>query len=480
MEERHDWLPFFVSFIIILIVAAGFTILYYQLTSRIAQSNNAISQLTDQVASFPGQLTTEDSKISSLNNQFSDLLVSMASNNATLSVLNDKLSDASSQLSGFTQQLNSITSDIGTLKDDNTSSSSQITALQNQLNSFQTQLSSTQSTITSLQSQISAQQSAIASAAQAASVQGVLFTSHMISEGPSTSSLVYSFTTAYSGYLTISGTSNSATGYILIANSTSGVTATYNFGTGTTLNIPLNAGNTFSIYFGNRDSVGTIVAALNGTYQSSVTQSYYSQVALFTSQSISEGPNTSALVYSFTPPYSGYITITGTSNSATGYIEITDTSTGEAGLYNFGTGTTLNIPLNTNDTYSIYFGNRDSVGTIVATLNGTYLSSVTQSYSGQVALFTSQSISETANTFTLVYTFTPTYTGALTLTGTSSSATAYILIVNNSTGNTNSYTFGVGTTLNLPMTGGNTYSIYFGNHDNSGTITGLLSGTYHL
>jgi hypothetical protein len=97
-----------------------------------------------------------------------------------------------------------------------------------------------------------------------------------------------------------------------------------------------------------------------------------SQSALFSSQTVSQGPNVQTIVYTFTPAYSGHTSITGTSSSSTGYLLVTNTSSGVSNNYIFGTGTAVSAPLTANNSYSIYFGNHDSSGLITATLTGIY------------------------------------------------------------------------------------------------------------
>lgn len=227
---------------------------------------------------------------------------------------------------------------------------------------------------------------------------------------------------------------------------------------------------------------GDFTCNVQAVLPSSTTGAYYvsppttSPNTLFSSQTISQGPNTQTVVYTFSPTYSGYIFINGTSSSSTGYILVINTNSGASNTYNFGTSTTINAQLNSGNTYAIYFGNRDTSGNITATLTGTYSS--TSSTSGLNSLFTSQTIYVSPGMQTIVYTFNPTYTGSVRISGTSNSSTGYIVITNNSSGASNTYAFGTGTTISAQLNAGNSYGIYFGNHDASGTITATLTGTY--
>lgn len=97
-----------------------------------------------------------------------------------------------------------------------------------------------------------------------------------------------------------------------------------------------------------------------------------------------------------------------------------------------------------------------------------------------ITLFSLLYVSETANTYKLVHSFTPTYTGYITISGTSSSSTTYILIRNNDTGISNTYNFGTSRTFYVQLAANDNYSIYLGNSIPSGTVTAILSATYQL
>jgi len=321
MGQGHVVLSW-VRTIILLIVVVLFIVFYQQISSRVNDNTNAISTLNTQTTSLK------------------------------------------SQLSSASQQLDNFNSQISALEKQTSSFTSQISALQSQFSSLNTQLTSLQSTVSSLSTQVTTLLSA--------SSQTTLFSSQAISQGPGVQTLVYTFAPTYSGYIYISGSSSSATGYIMVTNSTSGASTSYTFGTGTTVTASLTAGNSYSIYFGNRDASGTITATLTGTYSGSSSTS--SRTTLFSSQTISQGPSALTLVYTFAPTYSGYIYISGSSSSATGYIMVNNSTSGALTSYTFGTGTTVTASLTAGNSYSIYFGNRDASGTITATLTGTYSS----------------------------------------------------------------------------------------------------------
>jgi len=191
---------------------------------------------------------------------------------------------------------------------------------------------------------------------------------------------------------------------------------------------------------------------------------------------ISQNYDAQSLLYTFTPTYFGYIDISGSTSSSTGYIRVTNNSLNSTTTYAFATGTVVTAQLTAGYNYTLYFGNTDTTGTITATLSGFYASSAT--INNQSTLFTSQGVSQSANTQTLLYTFVPTYSGNIYISGTSSSSTGYIRVTNNTLNATVTYAFGTGTSITIPITGGYSYSIYFGNTDATGTITATLSASY--
>jgi len=103
---------------------------------------------------------------------------------------------------------------------------------------------------------------------------------------------------------------------------------------------------------------------------------------------------------------------------------------------------------------------------------------LTKPVTNSIVLFSSQPISQAFSTQTLLYTLTTPYTGYIAISGTSSSATSYIRVTNNTTSVTNFYVFATGTVVNVMVTAGYNYSIYFGNSDTAGTITATLSAVY--
>jgi hypothetical protein len=223
-----------------------------------------------------------------------------------------------------------------------------------------------------------------------------------------------------------------------------------------------------------QNDITTLTTEVNTLSSSSSTSN---QVTLFSSESISQSADTQSLLYTFTPSYSGYVNISGSTNATAGYIRVTNNSLNSTTTYTFTSGNMATVPLTTGYNYTLYFGNTNTSGTITATLTGSYSNS---SSTNNQTLFTSEGISQSDNTQTLLYTFIPTYTGDIYVSGTSSSSTGYIRITNNTLNATVTYTFGTGTPITIPITGGYSYSIYFGNTvtTTGTTITATLSATY--
>jgi chaperonin cofactor prefoldin len=273
MNERHDWLTY-VNLIVLVIVIVAFSVLYYQMSSHITNNDSAITTLQNQTTTLQSQLSSTNSQISSLGGEISTLTNDLTNDGTQISSLNSQLGSANSQITALSQQLDDANTKIGTLQADDSSSSSQIATLQSQqssllntINSLQSQLTSTQGTVNSLQSEINEEQSTINTLTSEINTPVTLFSSQGISQGPNTTTLVYEFTPAYTGYISVSGISSSATGYILIVNNDAGTSSTYAFGTGTTIYVQLVNSDDYSIYFGNRDTSGIITATLSGTYQ---------------------------------------------------------------------------------------------------------------------------------------------------------------------------------------------------------------------
>lgn len=240
---------FLVTLVILVILIVTSAIIDLQVFSRVTGNTNAVAALQTEAATLQGQLTSVNSQMSSLANE-------LATANSDISAVKTQVATDSSQISTDTGQLSTLSQQVSQAS----SAGSQVSTLQNQIATLQTDLSTLTSQVTSLQTTVNSL------SVGGTTTTNTLFSGQPVSQNPGTYTLVYSFTPSYSGTLYVSGTSNSATAYILVVDSTYGTSNTYPFGSGTTVPAQLTAGNSYSIYFGNSDAVGTISASLTGTY----------------------------------------------------------------------------------------------------------------------------------------------------------------------------------------------------------------------
>jgi uncharacterized protein YlxW (UPF0749 family) len=249
MGRDRNFLYFLLTWVIMVILVAVSVVLNLQTSARITDNTDAISTLRSQATSLQNQLTSANSQISTLGSQ-------LTTANSDIAALKNQVTTHTSQIATANGQVASLSAQLN-------STNAQITAVQSQDSSFATQMSALLSQVTTLTSQVTTLQTTVNSLGSASTT---LFLGQAVSQGANTYSGVYSYTPTYSGYLTISGSSSSTTGYILLVNSTTGGSATYPFGTGTTIMAGLTSGYSYGIYFGNYDSSGTITASLTGTY----------------------------------------------------------------------------------------------------------------------------------------------------------------------------------------------------------------------
>jgi|GEM_PF-2066961 len=340
----------------------------FALQVQVANLQNKITAANNELTSLSSQITEANSRIFTLSNKES----------SDVSSLQDELSTANDQISSLANQINNVLLQISGLRTDISSDAVMISSIQTQLSSINSQLSSLdnatvsmQNTLTSLENTVDSLISQVNDLTAAATNPVILFSSQVISQAFSTQTLLYTFTPTYNGYIYVSGTSNSTTGYIRVTNNTTSTFTDFTFGTGTTVTAAVMGGYSYSLSFGNSDASGTITAVLTATYyptSSSTTNAF----PLFSSLVISQAFGTQTLLYTFAPTYNGYVYISGISNSATGYIRVTNNTTSTYNDYAFGTGTTINAVVNAGYSYSISFGNSDASGTITATLSATY------------------------------------------------------------------------------------------------------------
>lgn len=170
---------------------------------------------------------------------------------------------ASSQSSEKSATVASLEKEVASYK-------SQIPPLQDQLSTAKSQLASATAEVASLKTQVSTLQG------QASNLQSIVsltkstaqLVSATINQGPSELTSMVKFKADYAGYVVISGTSTSQTGYIRVTDSY--VAYPYNltnyfFGTGATLLIPVLPGN-IDVLFGNKDVGVGVTTTMTVTY----------------------------------------------------------------------------------------------------------------------------------------------------------------------------------------------------------------------
>ncbi len=227
--EGRSGRAFLITLICLAILAIVFIVFAVRASGTISRDNNAILALQKQA-------TADSTHITSLKNQVA--------------------SDAS-QMSSLKDQVTSLQSQVTSLQSQVTSDKSQISSLQGQITSLQNNVSSLQSQNANLQSIVNLQQS---------SVKLSLAT---INQGGGAVSPIAAFKADYAGYVTVTGTSTSQTGFLRITDSYGGYP--YNdyeqdFVTGKTLLVPVLPGD-ITISFGNHNDFGLgATATLTVTY----------------------------------------------------------------------------------------------------------------------------------------------------------------------------------------------------------------------
>ena len=215
-----------------------------------------LDSLSDQIGDSEGQ-------VASINDQQA----------LSIAILQDELATANEQISSLTNQLNTVVLQVTNLQNEVYSDSSAILTMQTQLSSITSELSalntttaSLQSKLTSLENMVNSLKTTVDRLTAPATNSVVLFSAQTITQSFSTQTLIYDITTPYTGYISISGTSSSATAYIRVTNNTTSVSNFHAFGTSSVVNVAVYAGYSYSIYFGNSDTFGTITANLSAVY----------------------------------------------------------------------------------------------------------------------------------------------------------------------------------------------------------------------
>jgi hypothetical protein len=381
LEDRRLNLPFLVT-AILLVVVIVFSIVFYVNTS-----NNFKSDRTS-ITDLQGQITTLKSQLAQANTTAATLQTDLNAAKTQVSTLDGKLTTSNTQITTLTDQLNTqvksisdqiaalqkqvsdSTSLLNSVKNDTVSQGTKITALDTALNTLKTQVTTLETNVTALTTKVNNLSNVANNPVTIISSQSYTAT------GGATPTYMGTYTpTTYSGYIYVSSTTALTTGYIrAYYGSTSGSYQDYPFSGAYQVSIPVTAGISYPLYFGNTASSGTITAVLSAVFYPGTTGSV-NTTTLFSNQAVSQSNGAKTTVYSsFTPSSSGYVTISGISSSSQTYVEFYNvTSVASTVTQVFGTGTTLNFTVAVGNTYNINFYNLNSgSGTVTATLTGIY------------------------------------------------------------------------------------------------------------
>jgi hypothetical protein len=328
-----------------------------------------LSTARGEVDSLAGKVEETDSQLSTLSDKeaadISSLQNDLSSTAGAITELKSQISGTLAQVASLQAEVNSDSGVVASMQTQLSSINSQLTSMSNVIISLQNTLTNLESGIDSLQIQVNALKTGTGSPT-------TLFTSKPVSQSFGTETiLLYSYIPTQSGYINISGTSSSTTGYIRVTNNTTASFTDYAFGTSNNISALVTGGRSYSISFGNTDVAGTITATLNAVFYPSTAPGTHS-VTLFTSQPVSQSFGTLTLLSTYVPTYSGHFNITGISSSATSYIKLTNNTTAASVDYAFGTNGAISVPVVGGQSYSIRFGNTEVSGTVTATVSATY------------------------------------------------------------------------------------------------------------
>jgi chaperonin cofactor prefoldin len=181
----------------------------------------------------------------------------------TVSNLQSRISGSQVKVSSLQSELSSVNAQILDLQRENSGVNAQVASLNSQISSLNNQLSSLNSQISSLQTQNTDLQSIIN-----LNKSEIIANQKTINQEANRSSLIVSFVAKYAGYIIVSGTSTTSTGYIDVTDSFNSYPYNdnhYTFGTGATRLIPILPG-TVSVYFASPSTITGATATLTVTY----------------------------------------------------------------------------------------------------------------------------------------------------------------------------------------------------------------------
>jgi chaperonin cofactor prefoldin len=190
-------------------------------------------------------------------------IIYWAQTSNTVSNLQSHLSGSQAKVSSLQSELSSANAQILDLQRENSSAANAQVALNSQISTLNIQLSSLNSQISTLQNQNNDLQSIINLNKSEIKANQVT-----INQKANESSLIVSFVAKYAGYIIVSGTSTTTTGYLDVTDSFSGYPYNdthYTFGTGALRIIPILPG-TVSVYFASPSTITGATATITVTY----------------------------------------------------------------------------------------------------------------------------------------------------------------------------------------------------------------------
>jgi peptidoglycan hydrolase CwlO-like protein len=213
-------------FLVILALAAAGAFVYYYLQYKEASATVAVKEV---------QLSTANSQVSTLNAKVTALQDDLAALNGTIAPVKSQLDLTLSQLK---------------------TANAYIDTVQSQIANATAQAASLKSENDKLLSIVRLNESSVKA------------TSLTIHQNAGVVSSVVSFTAEYAGYVVISGTSSTPTGYVVVSDDNPNFpfsTNKYYFANGSLFSVPVLPG-TIGVYFGNTEKENEFNATLSVTY----------------------------------------------------------------------------------------------------------------------------------------------------------------------------------------------------------------------
>jgi len=264
--KKYGWLYYVVTGVVLVAIVALLVINIFQSNSHYNANVTSIAEIQVEQQKLQADLATANGQITTLSGQLTTLNSSLTSMNTEVTSLNSDLTSARTQLSQLSASASNLASQISTVQSSASSTASQVTNIQSSITTLQSNINSLSSTVTSLQSTINSLTARVTTLESTVSAPLNLLSSYSVTQGANTATIIIaSFTPSYAGYLYVSGTSSSATGFIRVYNNTLAGGTDYLIGTGAAITATLTAGYSYTIYFGNTDTV-SVYASISAQY----------------------------------------------------------------------------------------------------------------------------------------------------------------------------------------------------------------------